>query len=321
MKNYKMILVCVMMLGLCGCSRDKKDDMVLVSLDDYTISKEETISEQTSELVFSMEYSRSLDMDKIMNALLTSELEKEIYENISLVESTSKYTDLKIYEGSMKVEKVNFRWTECNGGFSYYASYPIQDTDVAMASIIMEEFLKQMEWDYSDDFTIKKLEDGSIDISCSLFCDGIKLMGDNSLFLEKDNENEFPIMGFYVKLLVSGDRIYSATIEGIPNVKNKLQSYDVNKDLLQIMDVEKIVQQYLAGDKNLQHLINADVKNIVMDIELIYMPYRDLSSNKNILIPVYEVCIKNRDESVNEEILLYIDAITGFMYDIHFRFS
>lgn len=276
--------------------------------------------EITADTYYRMTYTKEPNVDEIMNALLTEEAEKEAYQTAEVKELASAFTDRTSQEWSMTVDGIDYRWTAGNGALAYFTDRPYESIEEALAEEIARDFLARLGWESSDDLLVKTLEDGTVEIECRLYYNGVKLMGQNSLFFELDNEDEIPVTGFSISMLLSKDRIQSLRIDAVPQAGEILQTYDAATDFLTLEKVETAARQYLEmwAQSLPSDMVDVDLtqENLEMEAEIIYMPYRDLANGDlHVLMPVFEIHVPTIPGSFTSAIVLYMDAVTGYIYD------
>lgn len=260
---------------------------------------------------YRMSYTKDVDVDAVMNALLMEDAEKKAYETAQMEETISAAADSPSRKWSMTVDGVAYRWEEANGAFTYFVDRPYEGVAEDQAEKIARDFLDRLGLESSNELQIKAWEDGTVEILCRLYYNGVKLMGVNALYFEPDNEDEIPLTGSYISLLLSGDRIHNVQINAIPQMVEILETYNAEKDFLTVEEAEAVTKQYLE-------MIRPPWPNTEPKTELIYMPYRDpANGNVHVLLPAYEVYVPRAPGDGAKATIFYVDAVTGYIYNAH----
>ncbi len=333
MKKRILAVCLIYSLFLLGCTgREAETGNVPDSIKETHASQMETGLIETEAgamegTYYRMTYTREADADEIMDALLTEDAQKAAYETATVEEITSEYTGLTSRVGSMTVNGIDYRWTEGNGVFSYDVNLPYESIGEDRAEELARDFLERLGWENDDELEIKTVADGTVEIECRLYYDGVKLMGENSLHFEKDNDNEVPVTGFYISLLLSGEGIKSVLLEAVPQIGEVLQAYDAAADFLSMEEVEATARQYfeVRAQSLPPDIVDVDLtsEELEMEAEIIYMPYRDLANGDlHVLMPVFEIYVPTipAEDTDLKAIIIYMDAVTGYVYDKDFKF-
>lgn len=322
-KRTFFVFFLLLSLLLFGCAASQEESVIeSTEKESPKESMTEIETEHTSDTYYRMSYTKApIDIDKIMHALLTDEDEKAAFDATIL--DTSTLSDGRIQrEGAMTVHGTAYQWSECAGFFIFYKEYTAEPVPVKDAEKLARDFLDQLGWEYCDELQIRSAENGTVDILCRLCYQGVKLMGSHTLYFEPGNEDELGLTGSYIQLTLSGTDIVSAMIESVPQDGDILQTYDSQKDLLSLKEAEAMAEQYIETEGSQLLLPDEELISEEMSIERIYMPYRDAANgNTDILMPAYEVRIPCKAEEMPDgAIVLYMDALTGYIYDISFEF-
>lgn len=271
---------------------------------------------------YRMTYTKSpVDIDEVMHALLTDPAQIAAFETAET--NASALPDGRtIYEGTMTVDGIVYGWAECAGAFEFHREYSSKPVQAEEAERLAQDFLGRLGWAYDNNLQIRSVEDGTVDIRCRLYYHDVKLMGPHTFYFEPGNEEEHGLTGSYIQLSFSGDGINSVLIESPPQEGDILQTYDPQKDFLSLDDAAVMAEQYIETVQTQTPQPEWTLYLGSMSIERIYIPYRDVSGkNNDILMPAFEVRIPVKYEDMPEgTMVLYLDALTGYVYDTSHEF-
>lgn len=315
-------LVSLLLLGCTNTQKEPSEWFLSDSAEEQTFENvQETKTESKADSYYRMTYTISpIDVKQVMHLILTSEEEQSMFDATEM-ETTTLSDGRTLQEGTMDVNGITYRWSECAGIFNYFADLPIEETTVAAAEEMAQDFLEQLGWEKSGEVSSHLLENGEVEVLCRFAYNGIKLMGQHTLFFEPGNEDELGVRGTYIKLSLSAAGIHSMIIESLLQPKEILQEYHAQDDFLTSEEVNAMTKQYFEGfDEEALSILNVDLEKI--SAEIIYMPYRDASNaNEDILMPVFEVYVQTKSyDTTKERMVLYMDAVTGYVYDTDFEF-
>ncbi len=277
-------------------------------------------------MYYRMTYERVEDLDdtdvkQLVYAALANENERRAFEQADSEWVPIDGRQVELY--SMTVDGVYFEWDEEGGGFRYLSERLRESIDAAEAEKMARDFLDCLEWELDDSLQVYERKDGCVEVECRFCYDGVKLLGNTGLYFESGNPDEPFTGGFYIKLELCGTGICYMSVYAPPRIKEILQEYNPEEDFLDKDRIQKVVRRHFAA---VQDMFPGDETAEIggqVSCEIIYMPYRDTSQeNMEVLIPVFEVRVPTtrKTERTREYVVLYIDAVTGRIYDEKFEF-
>ena len=256
------------------------------------------------------------EIDHIMYALFVREEERNAYQNVEM--KTVKIDGEEIQQPEMTVDGIKYTWTKLSGRGLMISSdrKPEGRIELDTAKEMALDFVRRLNWDFSDDLEVRSCEENEVILLCRLCHDNIKVMGEHNLFFEQWNEEEIPLSGSYIKMTIVESGIQLLEISTLPQITEALETYQVADDFLSADERMMYATQYFAYQEEQSSMFSEfDLSDI--KIELIYMPFKDTGLGA-LYIPAFEVVVKRRGSSYGEGIL-YMDAITGYIYDMKIR--
>lgn len=313
-------------LLLCSCIGTQKESSEgflcnPAEMNDSPESVQGIKTENEEDIYYRMLYTTSsINIGEIMHMILVTEAEQSMF-NAAETEVSVLPDGRTLQEGVMTIDGITYRWSECDGSFHYFTDRSIEECSIETAEEMAQNFLEQLGWERSGEIRSRLLENGEVEVLCRFAYNGVKLMGQHTLFFEPGNEDELGVRGTYIKISLSAAGIHSIVMEALLQPKEILQEYHALNDFLTSEEVNAMTRQYfeMLGEEVLS-MLDVDLEEI--SAEIIYMPYRDASkANEDILMPVFEVHVQTKSyDTTKETMVLYMDAVTGYVYDTGFEF-
>ena len=255
------------------------------------------------------------EIDHIMYALFVSEEERNAYQNAGI--KNVKVDGEEIQQPEMTVEGIKYTWMKTSQGLLISSERKKEGSiGVDTAKELALDFVRRLEWDLREDLEVRSYEKDEVILICRLCYDNIKVMGEHNLFFEQRNENEIPLSGSYIKMTIVESGIQEIEISTLPQITEQLESYQPAKDFLSADERMTYVTQYFTNRKE-QFSTFPEYDLSDASSEMIYMPFKDTRLGE-VYIPAFEIVVKDTDRSFGEGIL-YMDAITGYIYDMKIR--
>ena len=208
-----------------------------------------------------------------------------------------------------QIDGVKHTWEKTeNNGILYTNDRSAKEPDKKKARQEAQDFIERFNIKFNLSFSKdneKKDEDGSYTFCYIQTWDGIKVMGNKTVYLPDNDEK--PIHGSYIEVNVDETGIASIFLQQVFDVKKKVKSYQTGKDLIA---QDKIVKAAKKHYENLYADLKETARMAIQDVAVIYMPYKE--NNTQYFIPVYEIAIGEKGRK--ESIYMLMDAVTAYVY-------
>ena len=181
---------------------------------------------------------------------------------------------------------------------------------VKTASEMAEKFLSTLPYMVDSHYDNNQQEGELIGITYRLCWEDVPMMGSQTLYFTSD-ENEIPLTGSYINFTMCENGIQNMSILYLPEVGEVMRTYQ-EEDLLTEEEIYEMATYFVEETCSKFQRPYRDI--VLEDWKLIYMPYK-LNGEETVLLPAYEVQIHTIENEKGRTRYLWMDAVTGFIYE------